>query len=415
MATGSGAAGGAAAAGGVVGGIIGNLASADSRRAARDMMSEALGELENVQIPDAEKLKIALEHLESQGVLTPELEHDILQDPSGFMNIKEDQGLKQTQMDYLNQLKDMGRTGLTSIERAELNKQKLENIRAAQAKDQDILANMAARGAQGMQGNELAQRLLNSQQSAERQQQDSDQIMSQAQARALNSIMGASNQAQSMSAEDYARQANAAKAQDAINQFNTNQRGNVQARNVGTQNTVQQKNLGEKQRIADTNVGLANEQEKYNKYIPQMIFQDQMQKANAVSAAKMANAKFNQGEADAESGMWSGIGSGIGQGAAAIFSDEKLKKDFKSATKSIEKFLDSLKGFQYHYKDEADGEGEQVGPIAQNIEKTDMGKQMVKETPHGKMVDYGKGFGAMAASLNELHERLKKLEEKKGK
>jgi hypothetical protein len=40
---------------------------------------------------------------------------------------------------------------------------------------------------------------------------------------------------------------------------------------------------------------------------------------------------------------------------------------------------------------------------------------MVKDTPHGKMVDIADGFGAVLASQAELNNRLRKLESSKKK
>ena len=50
--------------------------------------------------------------------------------------------------------------------------------------------------------------------------------------------------------------------------------------------------------------------------------------------------------------------------------------------------------------------------MAQDIEKAGpVGKSMVVDTPTGKVVDYGKGFGAMLASLAHMNERQNNIEE----
>lgn len=104
---------------------------------------------------------------------------------------------------------------------------------------------------------------------------------------------------------------------------------------------------------------------------------------------------------------------------ATAGSDENMKKDIKkgSATDKIEEFLGALKSYDYKYKDEkANGKenpkGEVTSVMAQDLEKSDLGKQMVKEGPDGKEVDYGQGLAAMLASIAELNERTKKLEKK---
>ena len=91
-------------------------------------------------------------------------------------------------------------------------------------------------------------------------------------------------------------------------------------------------------------------------------------------------------------------------------------KDF-----SPKKFLDALKPNSYEYKDEfkknpMGGEGRFLGIMAQDLEKAGpVGKSMVEDTPMGKLVNYGKGFGAVLAAQAHLNQRLKALESGKKK
>ena len=52
-----------------------------------------------------------------------------------------------------------------------------------------------------------------------------------------------------------------------------------------------------------------------------------------------------------------------------------------------------------------------VGVMAQDLEKSPMGASFVKDTPKGKMVDYGHGLAAILASQANIHDRLRNLEE----
>ncbi len=102
-------------------------------------------------------------------------------------------------------------------------------------------------------------------------------------------------------------------------------------------------------------------------------------------------------------------------------SDEETKTNVSPGKASIKEFLDKAKPYHYEYKDsEKDkpgrGLGEYVSPMAQDLEKTELGKDMVTEGPDGKkMVDYGKGFGAMLAGISSLNKRLEDLESRKAK
>ena len=49
--------------------------------------------------------------------------------------------------------------------------------------------------------------------------------------------------------------------------------------------------------------------------------------------------------------------------------------------------------------------------MAQDLEKTAMGASFVKDTPDGKMVDYGHGLAAILASQANIHDRLRTIEE----
>lgn len=100
-------------------------------------------------------------------------------------------------------------------------------------------------------------------------------------------------------------------------------------------------------------------------------------------------------------------------------SDKDMKKSKKEpdVRNKFEDFLSKLKSKSYTYKNpEAPGQspGPKFGVLAQDLEKSEVGRTMVKDTPYGKMVDIADGFGAVLASQAELNKRLKNLE-KKGK
>lgn len=102
---------------------------------------------------------------------------------------------------------------------------------------------------------------------------------------------------------------------------------------------------------------------------------------------------------------------------AAAVSDEEQKKNIKPASKEVNSFLDKLSAREYEYKDASlpgTAEGRRVGIMAQDLEKSTLGKTLVKQTENGKMVDTVQGFGAVLAAQAELNRRLKKIE-KKGK
>ena len=115
-----------------------------------------------------------------------------------------------------------------------------------------------------------------------------------------------------------------------------------------------------------------------------------------------------------------GTVASIGSGVASTASDVRAKKNVSSADKDVTDFLKSLAAKTWDYKNpQKHGAGRHLGVMAQDLEKSKMGKGMVKTGPDGvKMVQYGsaKGMAAIVASLAHLAEKMDKLEHaKKGK
>ncbi len=119
------------------------------------------------------------------------------------------------------------------------------------------------------------------------------------------------------------------------------------------------------------------------------------------------------GPAGAKIGQQSGEASG--EAVGQMLSDKTQKKDVKSATKSVNSFLEALAAREFAYKNaSAPGAapGQRVGVMAQDLEKSKLGKSMVKSGPAGKSVDIAQALGASLAANAELHKRVKKLENK---
>ena len=113
---------------------------------------------------------------------------------------------------------------------------------------------------------------------------------------------------------------------------------------------------------------------------------------------------------------------GTGLGAYAALSDKNLKTDIKPANDKLEALMKAAAGSEFSYKDpEKFGAAKRIGPMAQNLEKSELGRDMVLDTPEGKMVDYNQPstFMAMASLLNEkidtLESQLAKSADKRKK
>jgi hypothetical protein len=93
--------------------------------------------------------------------------------------------------------------------------------------------------------------------------------------------------------------------------------------------------------------------------------------------------------------------------AAAAMSDERQKKNVTGF--DSEGFLSHFQGNSFEYKDPKFGKGKQSGVMAQEMEKAM--PQAVMETGQGKAIDYGKVAGPILASLADMNERMKRMEQ----
>lgn len=103
--------------------------------------------------------------------------------------------------------------------------------------------------------------------------------------------------------------------------------------------------------------------------------------------------------------------SGLMSGIAGAFSDERLKKHVVSADDDAQEMLEALAAYSYDYKNEGHGEGRQFGIMAQDLERSNMGRSLVVDTPEGKVVRTDKAALAALAGLASLNKRLRAMED----
>lgn len=102
------------------------------------------------------------------------------------------------------------------------------------------------------------------------------------------------------------------------------------------------------------------------------------------------------------------LGSALGGWLA---SDKNVKKGIKSTSpKDINSFLDALESYDYSYK--RGDTSPKTGVMAQDLEKSSIGKKLVSEDPMSgtKMVDTRSATLTMMGALSELHKRQKAIE-----
>lgn len=258
-----------------------------------------------------------------------------------------------------------------------------ESLQSAQQQQQNQQFNAGATNTQGLQSQQLQQQTaLANQQSTNAQGLQTQQLQQQT---------ALANQQSTNTANLANQQAN--------NQWQTQQDqmiSQLQASGMSIEQAQEQANIS----MAEYATGSAADQ-----YAAQQGHAISQQNADTSSA----NAAI------------SGISTAadVGTKIAEAASDKRVKKDIKKGDKETSDFLSHLSAKSWNYKDpDKHGIGRHLGVMAQDLEKSKLGRDMVSEGDDGvKMVNYGgaKGMAAIVASMAYLNEKLKKLEEVKGK
>lgn len=255
------------AAGGPVGagigaglGIISGLFSGGNKRKEAEARARREAIINGIVVPTPEELKYLLEEYRSVGEYQPVLEGLAEQlGPSAYEDIQIDPRLREAQMTALDRMAEVGASGLTEGDLAELRMVGRDVDAASQAEQQRLLQEMAMRG-QATGGQELAARLQASQSSANRRADEYDRRVMAAQARALDAMSQSGTMAGNIRTQDYGEASDKARARDAISQFNLGQRVDTRRADLGRLNDAQLLNLQNRQRIADANVGVQHQQ-----------------------------------------------------------------------------------------------------------------------------------------------------------
>ena len=108
-----------------------------------------------------------------------------------------------------------------------------------------------------------------------------------------------------------------------------------------------------------------------------------------------------------------GAAQGAGQ-AAMMLSDRRRKEAIAPGGKDADALIRALRAKSYRYRDPADGEGQRLGIMAQDLERVPGGHAAVVNTPRGKQIDTAQLSGLLGAAVGRLGERLVALEQRKG-
>lgn len=371
----------------------------------------ALAEFLKLKAPNAEDLTYQLDEMVQQGLLQPEQAQAILQDPSALESMNLDPGAMNAQLEALNQLQDISRNGgMTDVDKARLANIQSQMGAQERGSREAIMMNARERGVAGG-GAELAAQFANQQASADRANLEGLNVNAQAQQAALEAIKASGAMGGQIRGQQFGEASTVASAKDAINRFNTANRQDVVNANTAARNAAAAQNLSEKQRVADSNVGLRNQEREIGANARQQGYDNALNKASGIAGQYQNIANAADERRKQRQAFTGGVIGAAGQAASGALakSDEREKENIEDV--DLDDFMGSLKPKSFEYKEpDSPGatDGTTVGVMAQDVEKTPVGRTMVKETKDGKMLDMQKGFSVVLAALAALHDKLEK-------
>jgi hypothetical protein len=289
----------------------------------KDVMSpyiqEAMKQVNGIATPDIEKMKIKLQQLVQQGVITPEDAQAALVQNNAYDGLSPDATGRGAQMSALQGLQDqISKGGLSDIDRSRVQ-QTLDTVNNDQRGQQGAIMEDAHRRGVSGSGMELATRLMSQQHGADQAGRQGMDIAALAEQAKMEALKQAATVGGNLESQDWQEQSQKAAAQNTINQFNSTNQQQVTLANIAAHNAAQEANLREKQRMSDTNTTNENANRARNADLIQQDYRNKMDKAGTMAGLLGAEGRAAQGHEDAVAKRNADLLSGaIGVGATAF-------------------------------------------------------------------------------------------------
>ncbi len=365
--------------------------------------------------PSTDDLKIQLTRAIVAGEISPAQADTIYQQQSSMRDLQPDPVAAEAQAQSLAKLKAISANGgLDDADRAKLTNIYDTMTQTAKQNIQAVKENAAARGISGSGLDEMAQ-LQGAQSAQTNANRYYTQAAADAEAAKNKAITDAGTLGATMEGQRFQEGAAKANAQDEINKFNAANANNTAEANAARAQEAAKINQSTAQGVADKNTDIANTQAQANAASQQQAFSDAMDLAKGKSGAYSGSGTTT---ADSTSNSTNGTRNDQASFGTSI-SDRRLKHDVQDVTDGdADAFLDKVTGHKFKYNKNVDalpqaGKGQQMGVMAQDLEKTPEGKTLVDHTSNGvKVIDNGKLAATAIALMGNLHKRLKNLEAK---
>lgn len=112
----------------------------------------------------------------------------------------------------------------------------------------------------------------------------------------------------------------------------------------------------------------------------------------------------------ADKGMFGSLLQAGGQVGAAAVSDERTKEHVEDAGGAIDEMLAKIEPKTWKYIDEKHGKGTHVGVMAQALERSEVGRDLVFEHEGVKHIDIRRTVPVLLAAVARLEDRIRELE-----
>lgn len=270
---------------------INNLQSGGLLNTATGMLTQSGNALNGVNNPNLMALIPQLQQMVQQGIMTPAQAQAAFQQASAMTNVQTDAGSLTGQREALARLAEIAsRGGMTDADRAQLAATMSQtNANAAQQRGAQIQA-LQSQGNAGT-GAELAARLSSVQGSANANAAAGATVATNAQTRALQALQENLRGNAALNTQRFQQEADKAKAQDVINQFNTTAQNIMTTNNAANVQNANAKNFDTANTIAGKNVDIANTQAMLPYNTAQKAYENALDTGKAQTGAQLAAGK----------------------------------------------------------------------------------------------------------------------------
>lgn len=336
--------------GAVIGGGVGAIGGAGVDRAKtrlKNTITEYMNQLQNLDMPRYEDLKLTFEKYSKGEPLTAEQLQSLQDVNSEVGKIYQDKGAKQTQLEALAQMKIRARGGLTLQDKADLLNAQKDIDRQSIGTQKSIMQNMAARGQAGS-GAELAARMAANQNQVSQTSQNALNVAARAQGNAMQSLKDSASLGRQIGQDQLDFDTMKAKSADETRRSNLERLQATMQYNIGNRNLVAANNWNRINQISDKNVNLSNSEQQSNK---QILWNDYVNQKNRLNekykgdygAIKQKEAGLEDANraADGYNSMLNSVGSLAGgmSGGSSTPSTNKSSEAF-----DVNKYVGSLGG-----------------------------------------------------------------------